>query len=82
VPNFLAINQTVPDSGDMAIFFHFQDGGCRHLRFLTFLNLNGRYGQEAKLRLYAKFRCDRSNRCGYMGIFRFFQDGGGPVLIF
>jgi len=30
------------------------------------------------LRHRAKFRGDRSNRCGDMAIFRFFQDGGHP----
>jgi len=30
------------------------------------------------LRHHAKFRGDRSNRCGDMAIFRFFQDGGRP----
>jgi len=30
----------------------------------------------------AKFRGDRSNRCGDMAIFRFFQDGGHAMLNF
>jgi len=31
-----------------------------------------------KVRQRAKFRDDRSKRCGDMAIFRFFQDGGSP----
>ena len=34
--------------------------------------------KRAKLRHRAKFRGDRSNGCGDMAIFRFFQDGGHP----
>ena len=27
---------------------------------------------------HAKFRADGSNRCGYITVFKFFQDGGRP----
>jgi len=37
--------------------------------------------KRAKLRHCAKFRADRSNRCGSMTIF-YFQDGGRRVLHF
>jgi len=34
--------------------------------------------KKAKLRHRAKFLADRSNRCGDIAIFLFFQDGGRP----
>ena len=40
------------------------------------LKSGGRNGQDGQLRHRAKFRGDRSNRCGDMARFLFFQDGG------
>jgi len=46
------------------------------LNFFKLHNFNCRYGQY--MRQLVKFRADRSNRCGHMVVFRFFQDRGRP----
>jgi len=54
-------------------FFIFQDGSRRHLGFSNFENFNVGTLNMAKLRQYAKFCPNRSNRVRYMVIFRFLR---------
>jgi len=48
----------------------------RHLGFVKFNFLTVRAVKRPILHQCTKFRKDRSNRCGDIGIFVIFQDGG------
>jgi len=59
----------------------FQNGGRRHLGFVKFKLTVGAV-KRSILHNRAKFRKDRSNRCGDIAIFVIFQDGGRRHLGF
>jgi len=62
--------------GDMVIFRFFKDGGrspVRHFGFLKVRSFRWRTVRRANMCHLAKFRADRSNRCGGMTDFRFLR---------
>jgi len=63
-------------------FWIFQDGGCRHFGFLKFLIFTVATVKKVKLRHYAKFHRNRSNRGRDMAIFRFFKMAVAAILDF
>jgi len=66
VPNLVAIGQTVTEIWRL---FHFQEGGRRHVGFLSFKFLTVDRQKRIELRHRAKFRRNWSNRCRDMAIF-------------
>ena len=66
----------------MAIFRFFKMVIAAILDFRNFKIVMVQKFKRAKLRHCAKFRADRSNLCGGMTIFFYFQDGVRPILDF
>ena len=54
----------------------------RHLGFVKFECFNGRMVKRPILHQLAKFRKDRSNRCGYIAIFVIFKIAAAAILNF
>jgi len=79
VPNFVAISQTV---AEIWRFFHFKDGGWRHLNFFKFEILTVGRVRRVELRHHDKLRGDRSNCCRDMAIFRFLKMAAATILDF